>query len=124
MKMADNKKTIGAELAEILDDFEKDLRKATDKAVKKVAKETAAKIKDKAPRTKTAGRHYADGWTVKADGYGGYVVYNQYKPQLTHLLEKGHAKVNGGRVEGQEHIKPAEDWAASVIVERVKREVE
>ena len=118
-------KAIGDELAEILDIYRDDLGKAAEKAIKKVAKETAQKIKDASPRSNNAsGVHYADGWTTSRKRTGVIFVYNKDKPQLTHLLEKGHALPQGGRAKAQPHIKPAEDWAASVIVERVKREVE
>ena len=67
---------------------------------------------------------YAKGWTQKtsyetADNIR-VTVYNNKKPQLAHLLEYGHAKVNGGRVEGKAHIRPAEERAEKQLLGRVK----
>ena len=79
---------------------------AIEEAVKETARALAADLRETSPK-KTG--EYAKGWTAKKEGPGRYVVYNKKKPQLTHLLEHGHAKAGGGRVEGRPHIKPAEE---------------
>ncbi|MED3070383.1 HK97 gp10 family phage protein, partial [Bacillus thuringiensis] len=39
------------------------------------------------------------------------------------LLEKGHAKANGGRVPAKVHIAPVEEHAIHDFVERVERAI-
>lgn len=90
-----------------------------------VSKEAVNRLKETSPRKSGA---YARGWTRKADkskDVNEYTVYNKDKPQLTHLLEKGHAvkpePKNPGkkaRVAGKEHIAPVEEWASEEMVKR------
>ena len=47
-------------------------------------------------------------------------VYNKTDYQLTHLLEYGHAKVGGGRVEGHPHIGPAEERMEKKLIQDIK----
>ena len=56
----------------------------------------------------------------------GHMIYNTRKPPLTHLLEKGHKKVNDkGWVEGTPHISVVENQVVANFekdVERIVRE--
>lgn len=107
---------VAVEIKAILDGYEKEVQEAAEAEMQKIAKEAAQKLKQASP--KNTGK-YARGWTVKKDGKT-YTVYNKNKPGLTHLLEKGHAKVKGGRVPAQEHIKPVEDWAVDEVMKRIE----
>lgn len=82
-----------------------------------VGKSTARKLKSTSP--KKHGK-YAKGWKATEEkrqaGCGATVVIsNSKKPSLTHLLEKGHEKRDGGFVSGTKHIEPAFDEAVEEI---------
>lgn len=93
--------------------------------VKAVAAECLKEVKDKSP-TKTG--EYKKGWKKKI-AYESLddiriEIYNSKKPQLTHLLEFGHADViHGGRVPGEPHIYPAQENAAKKLVDKAKAAV-
>lgn len=63
---------------------------------------------------------YDKGWRLKKKGKT-YIVHNKTDYQKTHLLEKGHAKRGGGRVEAKIHIAPAEDKAINTFLDRIER---
>lgn len=96
------------------------------KAVDKVAKETVKGIQEEAP---IRGGRYKKGWgskTEKAANATGVqrTVYNKDRYQIAHLLEKGHARRGGGRkVQGKEHIAPAEAKIEERLTEELRREL-
>lgn len=94
--------------------------------IKKVAENAVKQLKATSPKkTGFYARYWSHKESVKGRHVSKRVVYNKYFYQLTHLLENGHAKVNGGRVEGKPHIKPAEEKAIKdlekEIIESIKK---
>ena len=89
--------------------------------VKQVAKECVKEIKKNAPE-RTG--DYKKSWRVKNVFEGEtdirVVIHSQKHYRLTHLLEHGHANVNGGRVEGCPHIRPAAENAEKKLLKKVK----
>ena len=106
------------EILKDLDIFQKATIEIVKNAVDRSAQMTVQDLKDTSPRRKTKGGKYAESWATKRDrnlnGRLKYsrVVYSQAPEyRLTHLLEKGHASRNGGRVGAKTHIEPAEQTA-------------
>ncbi len=110
------------EIAKGLAEYTKDIIEGIDEASERIAKNAVKELKSKSPK-KTG--EYAKGWTKKTEKkYGetnSHVIYNKNKPQLTHLLEHGHAKRGGGRVEGKPHIRPVEEQVIQEFSAEVER---
>ncbi|OXS66080.1 hypothetical protein B1B04_24345 [Lysinibacillus sp. KCTC 33748] len=104
--MATNINDIATEINRTLANYAHGVGEDIEKVAEKVAKEGAQQLKTRSPKS-PGGGDYAKGWRAKKVGKQ-WVVHN-VKYQLTHLLEKGHAKVNGGRVDPRVHIAPVED---------------
>lgn len=92
------------EITRCLDQYTDDVTEALEKAKENLAKEGVRKLKATSP--KDTG-NYAKKWTQGKTKKGRAIYNKQY--QLTHLLENGHAKRNGGRVAAVVHIAPVEE---------------
>lgn len=87
----------------------------------KVANDGVEMLKANSPKSPGGGK-YAKSWTHKKVGKK-FVIHNKKHYRLTHLLEKGHAKVNGGRVNPRVHIAPAEDRVIEEFEDELRREL-
>lgn len=96
-----------------------------EEAIKEVSKESVKKLKSTSPKRKGK---YGKSWAQQVETGRlkvGAVVYAK-KPEyrLTHLLEKGHAKRGGGRVDARVHIEPVNDWAQEEAIDRFIQKME
>jgi hypothetical protein len=114
---------IAAELQSYSDDVTEKVKKAVDI----VADEVNEEIKKRIPFNQRTGK-YVKAFRLKTsyeDKFNKrntwYVANGQHR--LTHLLENGHAKRNGGRVKEFPHIKYGEDLAEKRMVELAEEAV-
>ena len=98
------------EITSALKEYTTEVEEGLEKAKEENAKEAVKILKATSPRGKRKRRKYYQGWRARKIGTT-WVVHNATNYQLTHLLEKGHANVGGGRVPGRPHIYPAEQKA-------------
>ncbi len=121
--------SVAIQMAEILDSYSTEVRRAASNAQDKIAKEAVQKLRNTSPK-KTG--DYAKGWAVKREkgrnGIPVVTVHNKTDYQLTHLLENGHvvrnAKGEYGRYNGVKHIAPVEEWAQSELPAEIERELD
>lgn len=108
-----------------LEKYSKMVTEEVEEAKQVTAKELKQAIQQKSPvRDAAGGGDYKKGWRVKKDKANkSFIVHNKDRYQLTHLLEHGHAKRNGGRVNGQVHIRPQEEAAIRDYLERIEKAV-
>ena len=101
--------------------YSDDVAAGLKKEVKAVAKACVAEIQSKAP---VDTGEYREGWQAKRSYESNddirMTVHNKTHPQRGHLLEDGHANVDGGRTPGTPHINPAAEHAAKTLEERAK----
>lgn len=99
-----------------------------DTAMKKAVRKTATSVKKEisANAPKRTGK-YAKSWTTKKVKENSHsleiTVHSKDRYQIAHLLEKGHAKRNGGRVAGKPHIAPAEENGADLLESLIEKEL-
>ncbi len=114
-----------AEIAKELSQYSQDVVEKVNISSERVGKAAVKQLKQTSPK-----RHgkYAKSWTMKTEPEVGQphkrIVH--VKPphyRLTHLLEHGHAKRGGGRVEGKPHIRPAEEMVIQEFVAEVEEAI-
>ena len=94
------------------------------KAVRKTATSVKKEISANAPHDTGT---YAKSWTsskVKETSHNlQMTVHSRNRYRLAHLLEKGHAKRGGGRVEGHPHIAPAEKNGEELLENLIRKAI-
>lgn len=101
-------------IKKILDDYGDDVSRDASEVTKKMAQKGATAVNQQAA-AKFGGNKYRKSWTSQYEETrltSTAVIYSKM-PGLPHLLENGHAKRNGGRWNGVEHIKPVEEKLAT-----------
>ena len=116
-------------IGELADAIMETLEKYADlaaKDVKQVVRDAGETVKKeiRANAPKDTG-DYTKSWEVKKTRETSasltLTVHFKNRYQLAHLLEYGHAKRGGGRVEGKAHIAPAEEKGIRQLEEEIER---
>ncbi|MBS7578455.1 MULTISPECIES: HK97 gp10 family phage protein [unclassified Enterococcus] len=111
---------IGSLIAESLAEYTEEVKQELEVIKEDVADETVDYLIANSPKGRRG--KYAKGWRKKKDGTG-YIVHNSTDYQLTHILEKGHAKKSGGRTQAQPHIIDAERVAIESMEKRTEEAI-
>ena len=116
---------LAAEIAKGLAEYSQDVVEKVNVSSERVGKAAVKRLKQTSP--KKTGK-YAKSWTMTTEKEFGQPhtrIIHAKAPhyRLTHLLEHGHAKVGGGRVEGRPHIRPAEEMVIRDFVTEVEEAI-
>ncbi len=107
-----------------LEDYANEVTESVKQSVKSVAKETVQEVKKRSP---VDSGEYKKSWgqtTIhETPAIVVISVHNRKHYRLTHLLENGHAIVNGGRTRAHPHIAPAEKFAEQALLRKVEMKI-
>jgi len=113
------------EIASELTKYSQEVVEKVNVSSDKVGKMAVKQLKETSP--KKSGK-YRKAWAVKTEPAIGqpdkriiHVKAPHYR--LTHLLEHGHAKAGGGRVEGKPHIRLAEERVIQEFMAEVEEAI-
>lgn len=120
--------TLGDAISEILEEYADDITGNLEEITRDIGKKGAAALRNVSnqtfdPKHAPSKGRYGTGWTsevVKGRLSSTVVIYNRKYPGLTHLLEDGHAKRGGGRVEGRPHVHPVREKLVSEFEKQVE----
>ena len=108
------------EISQILEAYTKEVNEGIKEIAEAIGEDAVGELKVTSP--KDTGK-YRKGWrkkVFKEEGHVNVVIHNGKYYRLTHLLEYGHAKRNGGRTRGFVHIKPVENMVSEKFLESVE----
>jgi hypothetical protein len=116
---------LASEIAKELSTYSQEVVQRVNVSSERVGKTAVKQLKQTSP--KRYGK-YAKSWTMKTEPEVGQPhtrIIHAKAPhyRLAHLLEYGHAKVGGGRVEGKPHIRPAEEQVIKDFVSEVEEAI-
>ena len=117
--MTININQLASEINKSLAEYANGVGEKVEEIAQKIAKDGAKQLKVKSPELTG---DYRKGWRAKKVDTA-WVVHNSTNYQLTHLLEKGHAKANGGRVSARVHIEPVEQQMINDYVKGVEEAI-
>ena len=112
-------------VTQVLKEYEGVTLEVMKNAVNKTAKQAVRDLKASSPkRTGAYSRDWAAKKTKTTNEWAySKTVYNKKHYRLTHLLEKGHRKVNGGMVAARPHIAKVEQEAVNELYREIKEGV-
>lgn len=112
-------------VSKLLEEYANDVTMTTKELAAKIAKKGAQALRQTSAQA-VRGTKYAKGWKVSTidERLSFSSIIHNASPGLPHLLEHGHAKRGGGRVEGREHIKPVEEEIVEEFEKAVKNDLQ
>ena len=119
------------EIISCLEDFNNVTEEACERGVLTTAEEAVKMLRSAHPSGSEqwgSWGKYNSGWTKRKEKSrnkkGIYaLIHNKDHYQLTHLLEKGHAKRNGGRTRAFPHIAPVEQKSELLLLENIRKRI-